>query len=34
MSEPRNVDLVVLGGGTANKVASKSAAAGVETVLI
>lgn len=34
MSTSRDVDLVVLGGGTANKVASNAAAAGLETVLV
>lgn len=34
MSTSKRVDLVVLGGGTANKVPSNAAAAGLETVLV
>jgi hypothetical protein len=34
MSETREVNLVDPGGGTANKVASKAAADGLETILI
>lgn len=34
MIDVRSVDLIVLGGGTANKVASDAAVAGLETVLV